>query len=164
MLALFHRIDQISVLLIVIIFLLRHYASTKRQQPLPPGPRPLFLIKNLHQMPTSSPWRTFQKLHKIYGPIISLQYGHRVMISIGSYKVAHDLLEKRKDNYDSRPHLVVTGDCIHKGLNTGLLPSGAQWKTHRQLMLNFLSDCRTRSYRYAQDVESKQLLFGGIIC
>ena len=88
-----------------------------------------------------------------------MQYGQRVMISISSYKIVHDLLEKRKDIYDSRPRFVVGGECIAKGLGTTLLPFGAQWKTHRHLMLNFLSDRRTRSYRYVQDVESKQLLF-----
>ena len=81
------------------------------------------------------------------------------MISIGSYKVAHDLLEKRKDIYDSRPRFIVTGECIYKGLNPALLPSGAQWKICRQLIENLLSDRRARSYRYLQDVESKQLLF-----
>jgi cytochrome P450 len=81
------------------------------------------------------------------------------MISIGSYEVAHDLLEKRKDIYDSRPRFVVSGECISKGLHTALLPSGAQWKTHRRLASNLLSDRQLRSYRYLQDVESKQLLF-----
>jgi cytochrome P450 len=150
---------EITFLLIVIAFLLINYASSKPQRPLPQGPRPLFLIKNLHQMSPLYPWRTFQKWHKIYGPIISLQFGQRVMISIGSYEVAHDLLEKRKDIYDSRPRFIVSGECMSKGLHTGLLPIGAQWKTYHRLILNLLSNRQIRSYRYVQDVESKQLLF-----
>jgi cytochrome P450 len=81
------------------------------------------------------------------------------MVSIGSYKVAHDLLEKRKDIYDSRPRSIVVGECICKGFHSQLLPSGAQWKTHRRLASNFLSNRQTRSYRHLQDVESKQLLY-----
>jgi hypothetical protein len=81
------------------------------------------------------------------------------MISIGSYEVAHDLLEKRKDIYDSRPRLVVSGECISKGMHSGLLPYGAQWKTHRRVISNFMSDRQIRSYRYLQDIESKQLLY-----
>ncbi|KAN0067997.1 cytochrome protein, partial [Elaphomyces granulatus] len=146
-------------LLIVVTFLLTNYASSKRRRPLPPGPRPLFLIKNLHQMPRLYPWRVFQEWHKMYGPIISLQFGQRVMISIGSYEVAHDLLEKRKDIYDTRPRLVVSGECISKGMHSALLPYGPQWKAHRRLISQFLSNRQTRSYRYLQDVESKQLLY-----
>jgi cytochrome P450 len=81
------------------------------------------------------------------------------VISIGSYEVVHDLLEKRKDIYGSRPRSIITGEHICKGLGTGLLPYGAQWKTHRRLMSNFLSNRQVRSYRYLQDVESKQLLY-----
>ena len=40
-----------------------------------------------------------------------------------------------------------------------LLPYGAQWKTHRRLTSNFLSNRQVRSYRHLQDVESKQLLY-----
>jgi len=148
-----------TALLIVVTFLLINYAFSKRQLPLPPGPPPSFLIKNIHQVPTSYPWRAFQEWHKIYGSILSLQFGQRVMISIGSYEVAHDLLEKRKDIYDSRPRFVVSGEGISKGFHMALLPSGTQWKTHRRLASNFLSHRKIRSYRYLQDVESKQLLF-----
>jgi cytochrome P450 len=150
---------ETALLFIAVIFLLIKYASTKHQRPLPPGPPRSFLINNMHQMPTSYPWRVFQKWHKIYGPIVSLQFGQRVMISIGSYKVAHDLLEKRKNIYDSRPHFVVSGEGISKGFLTIMLPTGTKWKMHRRLVSNFLSTRRTRSYRYLQDVESKQLLF-----
>ncbi|KAN0071631.1 cytochrome P450 [Elaphomyces granulatus] len=158
----FGRIE-IALLLIaglIIIFLLtNHYASSKRQRPFPPGPRPLFLAKNIHQLPQSYPWRAFQEWHKTYGPIICLRYGQQVMVSIGSYDVAHDLLEKRKDIYDSRPRWIFAAEHICKGLHTVALPYGALWKTHRRLASNFLSNRQVRSYQYLQDVESKQLLY-----
>jgi hypothetical protein len=81
------------------------------------------------------------------------------MISIGSYEVAHDLFEKRKKIYDSRPRMIVGGECISKGLHTVLIPSGARWKSHRQLTSNFFSSRQVRSYCYLQDIESKQLLY-----
>ena len=149
---------EITLPLIAAIFLLIYYTPSKlkRQRPLPPGPGLLkFIINNL----TQPGWRVFQELHKIYGPIISLRFGQLVIISIGSYKVAHDLLEKRKDIYDSRPDLIVNGEYITKWLNFISLPSGTRWKTHRRLASNFLSHGKIRSYRYLQDVESKQLLF-----
>jgi cytochrome P450 len=148
----------IALLLIVVVFLLKNYVSSKRQRPLPPGPRPSFLIKNLHQVPLSYPWRVFQKWHQMYGPIISLQFGPQVMISIGSYETAHDLLEKRKEIYDGRPPFIVSEKYIFGELHLPTL-SGAKWKTHRRLASNLLSYRQVRSYRYLQDIESKELLY-----
>ena len=153
------EITLLLTVLLAIFLLTNYYASSKHQRPFPPGPHPLFLIKNLHQLPQSYPRRAFQEWHKTYGPIICLRYGQQVMISIGSYEVAHDLLEKRKDIYDSRPRFIVVGECMCKGLHFQLLPSGAQWKTHRRLGSNFLSNRHVRSYHHLQDVESKQLLY-----
>ena len=120
----FLRIGIGLLLLIVVIFLLKGYASSKSQRPLPPGPPPLFLIKNLHQVPVSYSWRVFQKWHKMYGPIVSLQFGPQVMISISSYEVAHDLFEKRKETYDARPHVIIE-EYLFKRLKFVTL-SGAQ--------------------------------------
>jgi cytochrome P450 len=44
-------------------------------------------------------------------------------------------------------------------MHSALLPYGPQWKAHRRLISQFLSNRQTRSYRYLQDVESKQLLY-----
>jgi len=99
------------------------------------------------------------------------------MISTGPYEVAYDLLGKRKDIYDTRPHLIVSGDCISKGVHSALLPYGVgktalyyiqlevpimntQWKTYRRLISHIAFLVQSpRSYRYLQDVESKQLLY-----
>jgi cytochrome P450 len=80
------------------------------------------------------------------------------MISISSYEIAHDLFEKRKETYDARPHFIVSGEYIFGGINFAVL-SGAQWKTHRRLASNLLSHRQARSYRYLQDIESKELLY-----
>ena len=117
--------------------------SERQQRPLPPGPRLSFLnTKCLHRI---YPWRAFQKWHKIYGSILSMQFGQRVMISIGSYEVAHDLLEKWKDLgpvLSSAESVSLKGfiqHCFHPQVPT-------PWKTHRRLALNFLSNRQTRSY------------------
>ena len=98
------------------------------------------------------------------------------MISIGPYEVAYDLLEKGKGIYDTPPHLIVSGDCISKGVHSALLPYGVgktaryyiqlevpimntQWKTYRRLISHIAFLVQSpRSYRYLQDVDSKQLL------
>jgi len=152
---------EIALLLTVAVFLLIYYAPSrlKRQRPLPPGPGLLEFIINNIKGPRLPPWRELQKWHKIYGPIISLRFGPLVLISLGSYEVAHDLLEKRKDIYDSRPQFILARECMTKRLIFILFPYDSRWKTHRRLASNFLSNRHVRSYRYVQDIESRQLLY-----
>ena len=107
--------------------------------PLPPGPSRLPLIGNLHPAPSQYPWLMYQKWHKIYVPIISVKYGQRTVIVLGSHKAAADLLRKRSRNYSSCPHMIVAGDSITRNNLLALMPYGERWRTHRQILTFFLS-------------------------
>src|SRR5262245_46911653 len=60
----------LGILLAIILCLLtssiQQYVSRRR---MPPGPRPLPLIGNLHQIPKEYPWRGFAELFKKHGPL-----------------------------------------------------------------------------------------------
>jgi len=43
------------------------YNSCLRKKKLPPGPQPLPIIGNAHQMPTGTPWLTFSEMGKKFG-------------------------------------------------------------------------------------------------
>ncbi|KAL2871615.1 cytochrome P450 [Aspergillus lucknowensis] len=126
--------------------------------PLPPGPKRLPLIGNLHQYPQNEPWKTYQNWHKLYGPIISLKLGQRILIVLGSHKVVRELLEKRGAIYSSRPQMAVA-ERVTKGLQTALLPFGPKWKFHRRLQTSILSRTTCQYYQHIQEFESKQLLY-----
>ncbi len=87
-----------------------------RPSGLPPGPRTLPLIGNLHLMPTVKPYKKFAEWGKIYGPIYSLMVGSNPLIMLQSQKVAKDLLDKRGANYSSRPDLYILSDLASRGL------------------------------------------------
>ncbi|ETN40993.1 uncharacterized protein HMPREF1541_02925 [Cyphellophora europaea CBS 101466] len=136
--------------------LLSRIRATKPK--LPPGPPRLPLIGNLHQAPKDYPWRTYQQWTKQYGPIISLQYGLNTIIMLGTYKAAHDLLDKRSNIYSSRPRVVMGGECVSKGFRTLLMPYGQRWRLHQRLQASYLNIRVSQNYRPLQDLESKQLL------
>ncbi|KAJ6040677.1 hypothetical protein N7444_009582 [Penicillium canescens] len=110
-------------------------------------------------MPRRNRWRALQRWHKLYGPIISLRLGQRIAISLGTHKVARELLELRGNNYSSRPRFVVAGDYVSKGLHSILLPYGNQWRIHHRIQRELLTNRRTQAYRYLQDIESKQIVY-----
>ncbi|OOQ89570.1 cytochrome P450 monooxygenase [Penicillium brasilianum] len=147
-------------LLLILLYTRRLYGVTSPHIPkLPPGPRSLPLIGNLHQIPRQNHWKTVQQWHEIYGPIISFRLGQRVAVSLGSHWAARQLLSRRGNACDSRPRLVVAGDCINKGLHPFLLPYGSRWRLHHRIQLELLAPHRIRSYRSLQDIESRQLLY-----
>lgn len=133
----------------------RYYAFRRR---LPPGPKGLPLIGNLHEIPQSHPWLTHTEMHKKYGPIFSMQFGLQTVIFLGTYEVARELLEKRSNIYSSRPRSVMVGECISQGNRSLILPYGEQWRGYRRLQGSFLSPRMSNTYRELQDLESKQLV------
>lgn len=145
-------------LILLSIYLYRLFS--KNEPKLPPSPPKLPIIGNLHQMPLKNRWRTFREWHKTYGPIMSIKIGQRDFITIGSHKVAADLLRRRGDIYSSRPKMVVAGDCISKGLHSVLLPYGDQWRAHHRILVDILSNRRCHNYLPIQDIESRQMLHG----
>lgn len=99
--------------------LLRTYFA--KTLPLPPSPRRLPILGNLHQAPLRDHWTAYKNWHKKYGPIICLHFGQRTLVSLGSHSVAKDLLEKRSQWYSSRlnPNLSQTSKNNIRRFNAG---------------------------------------------
>ncbi|KAL1975130.1 hypothetical protein VTN31DRAFT_3522 [Thermomyces dupontii] len=125
--------------------------------PLPPGPRGLPIIGNLHQAPKHNPWVAYRNWSRKYGPLMSLKNGNNIMIIVTSYDIVRNFLEKHNAIFSSRPQLALL-NRLTKGLSTAGLPYGPRWKTHRALRTAVLKPSMTVRYREIQDVESRQLL------
>lgn len=74
---------------------------------LPPGPKPLPGIGNLHQLPKSRQWFEFYQWSKEYGPVMYLNMAGQHFVVLSSDKVAQDLLTRRGAQYSDRPHRVM---------------------------------------------------------
>ena len=97
--------------------------SLIRRKKLPPGPRRLPIIGNVHQLPVQSPWVTFGEWSKSYGKylyvvslcicldsltgnFIYLDIMGQPALLVNSKKVANDLMDKRSSIYSDRPFMV----------------------------------------------------------
>jgi len=81
------------ILFLAILFVVVRRSLRRKKLPLPPGPPGLPIIGNLFEAPKSYPWLQFDKWKRQYGPIFSLKVGADVMIVLGNYQIAHELLD-----------------------------------------------------------------------
>lgn len=82
-------------LLIGVYYIVIRRKPTSSSLPLPPGPKPLPIIGNLHQAPKAYGWRTYREWSKQYGPIVHVNMLGQPVIILSTSEVAHDLLAKR---------------------------------------------------------------------
>jgi hypothetical protein len=61
-----------AVVALIVLFAIYVIRQQRYAARLPPGPRRLPLIGNLHQAPSGAVWVTFQKWIEQYGPLVSL--------------------------------------------------------------------------------------------
>lgn len=151
-------IPYVAVLICsALVFALYKSCFSRHTLPLPPGPAPLPIIGNLHQL-TGNPFEKFEEWHKMYGPLISLRLGQRTVIVVGSYETAHALLDKQSAVYSSRPELHIASKHLAKNMSMALLPFSKKWQAHRRIVVSLLNSVVNKRYQYVQDIESKQVL------
>ncbi|XP_060128281.1 cytochrome P450 2K6-like isoform X2 [Zootoca vivipara] len=110
----------------------------KTSQNLPPGPRPLPLIGNLHIMDLKRPYRTMLKLSKQYGPVFSIQMGPQKSVVLAGYETVKEALVNQADAFADRPIIPIVQD-LAPGFGI-VLSNGENWKVMRRFALSTLRD------------------------
>ncbi|KYG45255.1 hypothetical protein M433DRAFT_67689 [Acidomyces richmondensis BFW] len=135
-----------------------------KRRKLPPGPIPLPLAGNTFSYPSSKPWLLMEKLSHMYeSPIVTFWVGRTPTIWLNDCWSASELLDKR-ENYCSRPHLVVLGDLAGGQTNIVTMYYGDRWRLHRKLTHYAVGVQKVRLYRSFQDDESKVTAFNLLSC
>ncbi|XP_078153605.1 cytochrome P450 76M5-like [Carex rostrata] len=99
-------------LTISLLFAISKLFSSSHNAPLPPGPTPLPIIGNILDL-DDQPHRSFARLAKVYGPIMSLKLGLTTTIVVSSAEVAREVLQTKDKFFSARPVL----DAIRTGNN-----------------------------------------------
>ncbi|EIW81682.1 PAH-inducible cytochrome P450 monooxygenase PC-PAH 3 [Coniophora puteana RWD-64-598 SS2] len=129
------------------IFRVRH---NLRRKGLPPGPDPLPLVGNLHQVDSTYPWLTFSKWKRAYGDLVYCQLFGRDVIVVNSEKVAQDLFEKRSRNYSDRMDMPNMMEPYGFTFDTALLNHDSLWRGHRRVFQQTLRPETIPAYRTMQ--------------
>ncbi|KAK8080937.1 cytochrome P450 [Apiospora hydei] len=124
-----------------------------------PGPKPLPLVGNLHQVPKSLQWLHFYRWSREYGPVMHLSMAGQSLVILSTNQAAQDLLSRRSAQYSDRPRMVMSGELVTKGMHMLLRQYDAQYKLHQRMEAPLLNMKASNCYRPVQEMESRQLLF-----
>ncbi|ETS76286.1 hypothetical protein PFICI_11673 [Pestalotiopsis fici W106-1] len=142
----------------VLLLVIRSRRPSRSSLPLPPGPPGVPLIGNVLQTPKETPWVHYYEWSKKYGPVMYLNMAGQPLIIINSLKAAQDLLSRRGAHYSDRPHLVVAGDLVTKGLHILLRHYDARYRLHQRLHSPVVTPGAAINYRPLMELESRQLI------
>ncbi|XP_050256106.1 cytochrome P450 CYP736A12-like [Quercus robur] len=113
---------------------------------LPPGPRSLPIIGNLHML-GSLPHRALHSLAKKYGPIMSLRLGNVPTIVVSSPQAAELFLKTHDTIFASRPKLQVSEYLSYGTKGMAFSEYGSYWRNIRKLCtLQLLSVSKIDSF------------------
>ncbi|KAJ5662652.1 uncharacterized protein N7477_010268 [Penicillium maclennaniae] len=145
--------------------LLYNAVAVRKHQKLPPGCKPipgppgLPLLGNLHQIPNDYPWRKFKEWSDIHGPIMEVKLGKGSLIVLSNNDTAKELLERRGQNYSSRPQTYMACEVLSGNLRPLLMPYGDRWRRVRKFIHQMTMPAKALSYQPRQDRESRKLLY-----
>ncbi|KAI9116531.1 hypothetical protein K1719_012698 [Acacia pycnantha] len=135
------------------LFVIRKLLSKKSHKSLPPGPRKLPLIGNLHQI-GSLPHHSFKNMAKKYGPIMHLQLGQLSYVIVTSKELAKEVMKTHDVIFANRPKLFAGDTFLYNSTDVVFAPYGSYWRQLRKICtLELLSIKRVRTCRRVREEE-----------
>ncbi|KEY72256.1 hypothetical protein S7711_00255, partial [Stachybotrys chartarum IBT 7711] len=119
---------------IVFIYFAFKRLSSAGRFPLPPGPKGLPVVGNVHDLPKPGVLEAQHWLkHKsLYGPISSVTVLGQTLVIINDLQIANELLEKRSIKHSSRPKQIFAGEMLGWENSLGFLPYSKRLRTYRK--------------------------------
>ncbi|KAG6486101.1 cytochrome P450 71A9-like [Zingiber officinale] len=147
----------VSIPLLFLLFRRSHRGEGRDGQckaKLPPGPRPLPIIGNLHQLGSAAPHLALSALAAEHGPLMYLRLGSVPTLVVSSAAAAREVFKHHDLAFSGRPALFAATKLSY-GLNdVTFSPYGECWRQARKLyMVELLSAARVQSFRAVREEE-----------
>ncbi|KAL8141696.1 hypothetical protein V2J09_014728 [Rumex salicifolius] len=99
---------------------------------LPPGPMPLPIVGNLHNL-GPKPHQSLAGLAKKYGPVISLRFGSLTTVVVSSVGAAREVLQKNDVAFSNRQVQDAITENGHNQVSVVFMPPGPRLDSSREL-------------------------------
>ncbi|XP_026400228.1 cytochrome P450 71A9-like [Papaver somniferum] len=121
---------------------------------LPPGPRRLPLIGNLHQLGNDLPHISLQKLSNEYGPLMFLKLGSLPTLVVSSADLAEKILKTHDLVFSNRPMFYAPAKLSYGYSDISFSPYGEYWREVKKIaVLELLSAKKVLSYQAVREEE-----------
>ncbi|CAH8266849.1 unnamed protein product [Arabidopsis lyrata] len=121
---------------------------------LPPGPKKLPIIGNLHQRGKLHP-RNRRNISEMYGPVVHLQYGFIPVVVVSSKEAAEEVLKINDLECCTRPEAAGMRATFYNFKDIGMAPFGDEWSLMRKLsVVELFSVKKLQSFKYIRDEEN----------
>ncbi|KAJ8529469.1 hypothetical protein K7X08_036304 [Anisodus acutangulus] len=155
----FPTFPMLIAFLIFVIIAVKLCKMSKIQSKLPPGPKKLPFIGNLHQLTSSLPHHNLRNLAKIYGPIMHLQLGEVSAVVVSSPQVAKEVTKTHDLIFAKRPQILASEILGNNSPNLSFSPYGPIWRQLRKMcVLELLSAKRVQSFESIREEEVENLI------
>ncbi|XP_073152286.1 LOW QUALITY PROTEIN: cytochrome P450 71A3-like [Henckelia pumila] len=149
-----------STIIFFIIFLYkwRYNTASKPRKTLPPSPRKLPIIGNLHQV-TSHPHRFFHSLSKRYGPLLMVHFGSTPVLVASSADAARKIMKNQDLIFASRPKIAVVEKMVYGAKDVAFAPYSKYWRQMRSIcVLHLLSNKKVQSFCHVREEETSAMI------
>ncbi|CAI8585916.1 unnamed protein product [Vicia faba] len=145
--------------LLLFIFLFKKHKISSKKPTLPPGPKGLPFIGNLHQLESSSLGLNFHELSKKYGSLVFLKLGSRPTLVVSSAKMAKLVMKTHDIDFCNRPALTSLMKLSYDGLDQFFAPYREYWRHTKKIsFIQFLSVKRIAMYYSVRKYEVTQMM------
>ncbi|KAG6407433.1 hypothetical protein SASPL_130424 [Salvia splendens] len=143
---------SLQILIPTLIFLTL-ILTKKRAPKLPPGPRRIPVLGNMHNMISGeAPHRLLHKLSQKFGPVMHLQLGEVSVAVISSPEAAKQVMKTHDIHFASRSPIIVAEIISYGCTSITFSPYGEYWRQLRKITtLELLSMKRVQSFRWLRE-------------